>query len=111
MTLNIFGSLKRTKKSLQKNLTKKSKRKIFSKSTAVLQNDCEMKFMTALCFQQEREIENLRVEIEILKEQFQRANRHIYQQNAPNAKVARRRSSKQVEFVKNTSEQSFSIIL
>ena len=115
MSLNIFaivGHLKKPKTSFIKKLSKHASFAKKSKTTTDLQKNAEMEFMTQVCFEQQREIENLKKEIQMLKNQYQRANRQIYQQNAP--KVARRRSSRRsgvrpLDQCKN--ENSFSIIL
>jgi len=114
MGLNIFaivGHMKKPKTSFVKKLSKKASFAVRkSKTTSDLTKTSEMEFMTELCFEQQREIENLKKEIQFLNDQYKRANRCIYQQNAPNSKL-RRKSSKIVENQRIKNDNSFSIIL
>ena len=109
--MNIFALVgsKKSKKSLAKKLSKNFS---FAKKTKHdLTRPNEMAFMTNLSLQQQREIESLKTEMEFFKIQYQRANRQIYQQNAPSTKSLRRKSSTKVDHQTSKSDHSFSIIL
>ena len=106
----LAGYLKKPKQTFAKRVFGKVKLLKRSKTTADLTKSDELEFMTNLSCQQEDEIKKLKREVEALTEQYERANRHIYQQNAPKCKVLRRKSLVRSQTVR-TEKNKFSIVL
>ena len=108
----LVGYLKKPKTSFGRGIFRKSKMpKKMSKSTNALDDIRDVRFMTELCSQQQDEIENLKKQVQTLKERYNRANRSIYQSNAPKTTKLPRRSIKRLEAVKSINENSFSLLL
>ena len=92
----VSGYLKKPKQTFSKRVFGKVNLLKRSKTTADLTKNDELQLLTNVCCQQQDEIEKLKREIEVLTEQYERANRHIYQQNAPKSKVLKRKLLKSI---------------
>ena len=106
----LAGYLKKPKQTFAKRVFGKVKLLKRSKTTPDLTKSDELQLMSNLCFQQQVEIEKLKRQVEALADQYERANRQIYHQNAPKSKALRRRSSSRRQIAQK-KENSFSIIL
>ena len=82
---------------------KKAKVKNYKKS----EKSRELKYLTDMCIEQQKKIEKLEKEISELHEKCQKANRQIYETNAPKST----RKNRQNESSKSIMRNSFSILL
>ena len=109
----LAGYMQRPKETFLNRILRKSKRMSKrSKTTADLYSSDDLRFISSLCHDQQRQIEELKRKLQVLQNQYKRANRNIYHLNAPKLKgKSSRKSAGDAKRVKTTKDNSFSIIL